>query len=349
MNNATLGLELEYDFPKVTLGSEGQAIKEEDFKSKHMTIIEGDEEVKSLFSSLGEYGVKVTLDTKSGHEILTHQTPLTLELVLDHDKFEIDNSRCIKDKEILLSKGFAEQVDEFTKFIMKNDRAQSFNIKFDGNDTIYSLNIPLYTGNIKLMPHVTIPCPLYRVGNPERNPPYEWEDKKNDYTPDYALIYLSKILDSLKALTKNESPLSEEEHKIIEKHDPKQSYPTIPKTSLKEIFKKIKLAPNCKLDNYITTETTDYYITPNITYNELIEDITTSTSEQDLLKDNLIGIGSIGNKFEKIWNEECPIFEFRSVGSFDAKKIHQFERKIKEELLHLYIGNRTPFSFNISL
>lgn len=119
MNNATLGLELEYDFPKVTLGSEGQAIKEEDFKSKHMTIIEGDEEVKSLFSSLGEYGVKVTLDTKSGHEILTHQTPLTLELVLDHDKFEIDNSRCIKDKEILLSKGFAEQVDEFTKFIMK--------------------------------------------------------------------------------------------------------------------------------------------------------------------------------------------------------------------------------------
>lgn len=44
----------------------------------------------------------MTLNSKSEHETITHQTPLTLELVLEHNEFEIDNSRCIEYNEILL-------------------------------------------------------------------------------------------------------------------------------------------------------------------------------------------------------------------------------------------------------
>lgn len=342
MNNATLGLELEYSDFKVFLNVDDNEIDENDFKSKHITIINGDQEAKKLFSYLGEYGIRVTLDTRSQHDELKGEIPLTIELVLDHNKFEIDHSRCIKDKEIFLSKSFAEQVDMFSKYIMSESRDETvLQIKFDGNDNEFCLKIPSYNGRRELMPHITIPCPLCRIGDPEGKAPYEWEGVNGNKIPEYSLNYLLKILNSLKAVTKSERELTPDECKCIEKHDPKQYNAVIPKTSFNTIFSIIR---GIKSDYRIADEEqSDYYITSRITYKELIENI--NSNGVDLLKDNLIGIGSIGSRLEKIWNEECPIFEFRGVGCFDSSKIYLFEQTLKEDLLHLYIGNRTPFTF----
>ena len=371
MCKATLGLELEYSDFKVTLKKKDVAdsridessfkskhiiinrilhndscLDESSFKSKHIIITDDekkDDKVKQLFSDLGDYGINVTLDTRSQHAELKGEVPLTIELVLNHEEFVIDNSRCIKDREILLSKSFADQVNKFSDFLMRRKKEILLEIRFEGQSDLYELKIPLYNGNRQLMPHITIPCPLYRIGNPGKNPPYEWEKTKERVIPEYSVDYLIQILNSLKVLiVSKDRALTSEELNLIEKHDPKQSYGVIPKTSFNAIFSMIKKKyPNCLKEEENAGD--DYYITKDITYKSLIKSII--SDDNDLLKDNLIGIGSMGPKFEYIWNEKCPIFEFRNIGSFDSAKISLFEQKLKDDLLHLYIGNRTPFYF----
>lgn len=267
---------------------------------------------------------------------------MTIELVLEHDKFQI-NDKCIGAGKISLSQAFSGEVEKFFKYIMDKSRGETMlKIQFAGNDKTYELKIPAYNGSGELMPHVTIPCPLYRIGTPEKAAPYEWEGEEGNKMPEYSLDYLLRILESLKAVVKLETrDLTREERKEIEKHDPKQNYPIIPKTSFNAIF---AIIGNFIHDyRIIDTEESDYYITPSITYKELIESI--NSKKVDLLKDNLIGIGSIGPKLEKVGDEECPIFEFRNVRSFRADKIETFEQTLMDDLVQLYKGNRTPFYF----
>lgn len=207
MSKATLGLELEYSDFKVMLyvGKEEGKIAEEDFKSKHIIIVDGDRNAEALFSELGAYGIRVTLDTRSQHDELSGEIPLTIELVLEHDKFQIDDE-CIGAGKISLSQAFSGEVEKFSQYIMDKSRRETMlKIQFAGNDKTYELKIPAYNGRGELMPHVTIPCPLYRIGTPEKAAPYEWEGEEGNKMPEYSLDYLLRILESLKAVVKPET------------------------------------------------------------------------------------------------------------------------------------------------
>lgn len=87
----------------------------------------------------------------------------------------------------------------------------------------------------------------------------------------------------------------------------------------------------------------DYYITPEITFNSLIDEIIKNGI--DLLKDSLIGIGSIGPKIEIMREIECPIFDFRGIGSFEFDKIYLFENQLIKDLTELYFVESVPFHF----
>lgn len=343
MGNATLGLELEYCNFTVTLITDKE-IEEKDFKSKHIIITAGDETTKTLFSDLGKNGIRVTLDTRSQHGKLEGEIQLTVELVLDHSQFKIDT----EGEQIKLSKSFTEFVSKFSHFIIdKSRKITELKIKFEGNDNEYKLIIPEYKGNGLLMPHVTIPCPLCRIGYPDADEPYEWQTKGAGNTiPDYSINYLQRILESLKVMLKAPGhELSDGDKKTIESHDPKQSFDAIPKTSFNTIFAMVrKKRPDFLLDKDTKY---DYYITESITYNNLIDNI--NENGDDLLKDCPIGIGSIGDALESISDVECPIFEFRRVGTFKYGQIALFEELLLENLKVLFFCNRTPFCFIIRL
>lgn len=346
MDNATLGLELEYCNFKVELEKKdkldpGGKIDEADFKSKHIIVTEGNEIVKKLFSCLGDYGIKVTLDTRSRHDELKGKVQLTVELVLDHEKFEIKAAE--SENSISLSKDFAGHVDKFSKYIIGERPEDVLEIKFEGKDEeIYELKIPSYKGNRMLMPHVTIPCPLCKISDS-----YIASACVKDWNeiPEYSVEYLKKILNSLKVcLVQTGRTLTPEEIKEIEKHDPKQSYHVIPKTSFNAIFNmimKLKIYRDCLSD--MKEKNSDYYITPEITFNSLIDEII--KNGEDLLKDSLIGIGSIGPIFETMRGIKCPIFEFRGIGSFEYDKIYSFENQLTKDLAELYFVESVPFIF----
>lgn len=346
MDNATLGLELEYCNFKVELEKKdkldsGGKIDEADFKSRHIIVTEGNDKVKKLFSCLRDYGIKVTLDTRSRHDELKGKVQLTVELVLDHEKFEIKAAE--SENSISLSKDFAGHVDKFSKYIIGERPEDVLEIKFEGKDEeIYELKIPSYKGNRMLMPHVTIPCPLCKISDS-----YIASACVKDWNeiPEYSVEYLKKILNSLKVcLVQTGRPLTPEEIKEIEKHDPKQSYHVIPKTSFNAIFNmimKVKIYRDCLSD--MKEKNSDYYITPEITFNSLIDEII--KNGEDLLKDSLIGIGSIGPKIEIIREIECPIFEFRRIGSFEYDKIYSFEDQLIKDLTELYFVKSVPINF----
>ena len=343
MDNATLGLELEYCNFKVELEKKdkldsGGKIDEADFKSRHIIVTEGNDKVKKLFSCLRDYGIKVTLDTRSRHDELKGKVQLTVELVLDHKKFEIKAAG--SEKSISLSKDFAEHVDKFSKYIIGERPEDVLEIKFEGKDEeIYELKIPSYKGNRMLMPHVTIPCPLCKISDS-----YIASACVKDWNeiPEYSVEYLKKILNSLKVcLVQTGRPLTPEEIKEIEKHDPKQSYHVIPKTSFNAIFSMTsKECLDCLND---MKGNDDYYITPKITFNSLIDEII--NNGEDLLKDSLIGIGSIGPIFETMRGIKCPIFELRGIGSFEYDKIYSFENQLTKDLAELYFVESVPFIF----
>ena len=88
MSNASLGLELEYFGFRVFLSAQGnqeEKIEEKDFKSKHIIVCDSEEgkkeEAKKLFSELGVYGIKVTLDSRSHQDYPSGEIPLTIELL----------------------------------------------------------------------------------------------------------------------------------------------------------------------------------------------------------------------------------------------------------------------------
>lgn len=328
MSHATLGLELEYCDFKVSL-STGKEIEEKDFKSKHINIVaEDDGKAKELFSKLGSNGIMVTLDTRSLHGTLTGTMELTIELVLDHSQFEIQT---VGDKGIKLSKSFSAYIEEFSQYILDESRDETeLGITFEGSKNEYQLTIPKYKKkkeNACFMPHVTIPCPLDKIGAPQ-------EGLKGTEE------YLLNILDSLKSgvLVSEHRPDAASIQRINE-HDPKQNYPVIPKTSFNKIFSMIGNTKDKILIN--KDEKNDYYITENIKYNELIDSI--NRNGDDLLKDCPIGIGSIGPVVETIQGVECPIFEFRKIGCFKCKDIFKFEEDLKDNLQELFFGNRKPF------
>ena len=56
-------------------------------------------------------------------------------------------------------------------------------------------------------------------------------------------------------------------------------------------------------------------------------------------------IGSIGPKIEIMREIECPIFEFRGIGSFEFDKIYLFENQLIKDLTELYFVESVPFHF----
>lgn len=359
MPDAKLGLELEYSCPKVQLTLEGEGtFSEKDFKSKHIIITNDPDCVKDLFVNLYNYGIQVTLDSKSGHGDFNAGTeiPLTIELILDHEKFGIKSDKLISEKTISLGKDFAEQVKIFTQFIQKQDRNTKFSIKFGEESREFQLEIPLVEASKKIVlsPHITIPCPLLKI--------IEIESEGDEFYN--VAFYFYQILNALKACLKG---AGEKDIKSIEKHDPKQNLKIIPKTSMGAILEKyVKKNNHLDIAGQITylmynieriepcdiSTLNDYYVTEKLTIIELLISLKEMSQsgyvkEKDRLLGDLIGIGSIGDKFEIIGDEECPIVEFRSCSSFCAENISGFQTQLEQNLVCLYTTkDRAPFYFS---
>lgn len=349
MSNASLGLELEYFGFRVFLSAQGnqeEKIEEKDFKSKHIIVCDSEEgkkeEAKKLFSELGAYGIKVTLDSRSHQDYPSGEIPLTIELILNHEQFEIQK----KEKQVDLSKPFSEYVDGFTQYITNlQEDGITLTVKFEENDKVYKLRIPKYKQTDKvLMPHVTIPCPVCKIGCSGQSS-VEWQkETKESYTiPDYFVNYIKQIITFLKSDIQYPDGLEGSGKRLLELHDPKQNAPVIPKTSLKKI---ISIIRNKNISFCMEKEKNDVYITENLSYNQLIDNIN-STDNTDLLKNSPLGIGSMGDVVETINDIECPIFEFRSIGFLKTDQMTTFEKELKKNLYTLLFDDGIPSGWHI--
>lgn len=93
-------------------------------------------------------------------------------------------------------------------------------------------------------------------------------------------------------------------------------------------------------------EKNDVYITENLSYNQLIDNIN-STDNTDLLKNSPLGIGSMGDVVETINDIECPIFEFRSIGFLKTDQMATFEKELKKNLYTLLFDDGIPSGWHI--
>lgn len=341
---ASLGLELEYSGFEAKLSvKEEEKIEEKDFKGKHIIVCDSEkgtkeEEAKDLFFKLGKSGIKVTLDTRSNKDYSTPPLRLTFELILNHEQFEITDPKT-SDKAVQFN-SFAAYVEEFTQYISGLPKEGiTLTITFEGSDKRYNLEIPKYDSTNKvLMPHVTIPCPVYKIGCSGQSVEWQKETKESYTIPDYFREFIVKKTKSLRSSVSYPKELKETEIHQLEQHDPKQGTFIVPKTSLKTIISIIKKKHR---DFSIKKEKDDVYITENLSYNQLIDNIN-SKNNTDLLLNNPLGIFSIGDATEKVNDIECPIFEFRRIGSFNVNNVKLFEKELKKYLYTLLFDNGKP-------
>ena len=327
MCKATLGLELELSSPKAYLYLDTE-LEEEMIKSKHISIVTSQEsgyqsEAKKLFEELFNNGIRVTLDTRTGHDKIIGKFEFTIELVFDHSKFEIEYDK----GDIRINNNFQGCIEDFIKFMKEPARDTIFTIEIEGiKGTTFELEIIRLKEKemIFLSKHMTVPCPLDKLPSEE-----DVCDKIG------ALVY---ILKQLPCINDEFDPT----------HDPKQTMKVMPRTSLGTIFKRyVSDAEFEEIKSEIIKchykKDMKFRITSNCLASDYLEYLERKRKEGDetneidpLTTEKCIGVCSLGDKEEKVNNIAYPIFEFRNLVSISSTEISKLKDGIISELKKLY-------------